>query len=84
MSSIAFNTGKNIINIFKNIHSIAAIDVPIQKIAYFLKSIAIMSGVMYYCFPKFPARNNGCFKADIEILDIVVKEKLGIYTPFNS
>ena len=84
LSSIAFNTGKDVASVSENMHSIAAIGVPIQRIASLLKLIAIMSSVIYYCFPKFPTRDSGCFKADIKVSDAVVKERLSIYTPFSS
>ena len=68
----------------KNIYSIAATGVPMQRIAYPLKSIAITSRVIYCRFPKFLAGDNSCFKADIKVLDTVVKERLDIYAPFSK
>ena len=68
----------------KDIRSIAAIGVPMQRIAYPLKSIAITSSVMHCRFPEFLARDNGCFKVDIKVLDTVVKERLDIYAPFSK
>jgi len=68
----------------ENICSITAIGVPIQRIAYSLRLIAITSSVIYCRFPEFLAGDNGRFKADIGVSDIVVKERLDIYTPFSK
>ena len=64
--------------------SIAATGVPMQRIVYPLRSIAITSSVMYCRFPEFPAGDNGRFEADIEVLDAVVKERLDIRAPFSK
>jgi len=64
--------------------SIATIGVPMQRIAYPLRSIAIISSVIYCRFPEFLAGDNGRFEADIGVSDIVVKERLDIYTPFSK
>ena len=68
----------------KDIRSIAAMGVPIQRIVYSLRLIAIISSIIYYRFPKFLARNNSRFKANIKVLDIVVKKRLDIYAPFSK
>jgi len=68
----------------KDMRSIAAIGVPIQRIVYPLKLIVITSRVMHCRFPKFLARDNGRFKADIEVLDAVVKERLDICVLFSK
>ena len=84
MLSIALNIGEDIASVSKDMRSITAIGVPMQRIAYPLRLIAITSSVMHYRFPKFPAGDNGRFKADIKVLDAVVKERLDIYAPFSK
>ena len=41
-------------------------------------------GTSNHRFPEFPAGDGGRFKADIEVLDAVVKERLDIYAPFSK
>ena len=41
-------------------------------------------GISNYRFPKFPAGDGGRFKADIKVLDVVVKERLDICAAFSK